>query len=54
MKGLRKGGGFVGDYEDTSQDDANILKIFWKAGAIFHVRTTEPQALVGRFDELSL
>lgn len=46
MKGLRKGGGFTDEYTKVCQDDAEVLKILWNAGAVFYARTTEPQALV--------
>ena len=46
MKGLRKDAGFVADFEEFDQSDAELLKIFWNAGALFYVRTTEPQGLM--------
>ena len=30
----------------VANDDAALLKILWEAGAIFYVRTTQPQSLV--------
>lgn len=47
MKDLGLNAGFVSWYDRVAEDDAHILKILSKAGAIFYVRTTQPQALVG-------
>ncbi|CAL3970586.1 unnamed protein product, partial [Diplocarpon coronariae] len=27
-------------------EDAQILRILWEAGAVFHARTTQPQSLM--------
>ena len=50
MKGLKCNTGIVAWADQTADDDALILKILWKAGCVFYVRTTEPQTLVGRYD----
>ena len=46
MKGLTCNGGFVCWADNVASDDALILKILWRAGCVFYVRTTEPQSLV--------
>jgi len=46
MKGLDLNGGFVGWVGNTSAEDAHILQILWNAGAVFYVRTTQPQTLM--------
>ncbi|KAK1814151.1 hypothetical protein LTR12_011429 [Friedmanniomyces endolithicus] len=46
MKGLDINAGFVSWVGRISPDDALILKLLRNAGAVFYVRTTEPQALM--------
>ena len=46
MKGLTCNAGFVAWADEVATDDALILKLLWKAGCVFYVRTTEPQTLV--------
>ena len=46
MKGLDLNTGFIAWVGQKSGDDALVLKILWKAGCVFYVRTTEPQTLV--------
>ena len=46
MKGLTCNAGFVAWADEVAKDDALILKLLWKAGCIFYVRTTQPQTLV--------
>jgi len=46
MKGLDCNAGFVSWVGRAAQEDALILKILWEAGAVFYVRTTEPQTIV--------
>ena len=46
MKGLGLNAGFVSWWDHVADEDAYILKILWKAGCVFYVRTTEPQTLV--------
>ena len=46
MKGLSCSTGLVAWAGRIVEDDAHILKILWKAGCVFYVRTTEPQTLV--------
>ncbi|KAF2770013.1 putative glutamyl-tRNA amidotransferase subunit A [Teratosphaeria nubilosa] len=46
MKGLDNNAGFVGWVGMVAEDDALLLKLLWKAGAVFHVRTTQPQTLM--------
>jgi amidase len=38
--------GFIAWADSYSQEDALIVKIFREAGAVFHVKTTNPQALL--------
>ncbi len=47
MKALGLNAGFVSWWDRVGDDDAHILKILWKAGCVFYVRTTQPQTLVG-------
>jgi hypothetical protein len=44
MKGLDVNGGYVSEVGTVAEEDALILRILWAAGAIFYVRTTEPQS----------
>ncbi|TKA82982.1 hypothetical protein B0A55_01536 [Friedmanniomyces simplex] len=46
MKGLDINAGFVSWVGRIAPDDALILKLLRNAGALFYVRTTEPQALM--------
>ncbi|KAK5136264.1 hypothetical protein LTR08_003871 [Meristemomyces frigidus] len=46
MKDLDLNAGFVSWVGRVAPDDALILKLLWKAGAVFYARTTEPQALM--------
>jgi Asp-tRNA(Asn)/Glu-tRNA(Gln) amidotransferase A subunit family amidase len=46
MKGLDLNAGFVGWVGRVADDDAVILKLLWNAGAVFYVRTTQPQSLM--------
>jgi len=46
MEGLDCNAGFVSWVGRVAQEDALILKILWEAGAVFYVRTTEPQTIV--------
>ena len=46
MKGLDLNAGFVAWVGNISADDAEILKLLRKAGAVFYARTTEPQTLM--------
>ncbi|KAI9661471.1 MAG: hypothetical protein M1831_002993 [Alyxoria varia] len=46
MKGLTLNGGFCSLVDATAEADATILQILHNAGAVFHVRTTEPQTLM--------
>ncbi|KAK1081351.1 hypothetical protein LTR33_004764, partial [Friedmanniomyces endolithicus] len=46
MKGLDINAGFVSWVGLMAPDDALILKLLRNAGAVFYVRTTEPQALM--------
>lgn len=38
--------GFVAWVGRVCQEDAHILQILWAAGAVFYVRTTQPQSLM--------
>ena len=46
MKGLDLNAGFVGWVGCVADDDALLLKPLWDAGAVFYVRTTQPQTLM--------
>ncbi|QDS68693.1 hypothetical protein FKW77_002767 [Venturia effusa] len=46
MKGLDLNAGFVGWVGRVAEADALILQILWTAGAVFYVRTTQPQSLM--------
>lgn len=46
IKGLDLNAGFAAWVGNVSTDDAQILKLLWKAGAVFYARTTEPQTLM--------
>lgn len=46
MAGLDLNGGFVGWVGRVAEDDALLLKPLWDAGAVFYVRTTQPQTLM--------
>lgn len=46
MKGLDLNAGFVAWVGTVAEEDAYILEILWKAGAVFYARTTQPQSLM--------
>ena len=46
MCGRRTNSGWLKWIDRIAEDDALILKILYEAGAIFYVRTTEPQSLM--------
>ena len=46
MKGLGLNAGYVAWWGKTADEDARILQILWRAGAVFHARTTQPQTLM--------
>jgi Asp-tRNA(Asn)/Glu-tRNA(Gln) amidotransferase A subunit family amidase len=46
MKGLDWNGGFVAWVGRVAESDAHILEILWRAGAVFYVRSTQPQSLM--------
>ncbi|KAE9367152.1 amidase [Stipitochalara longipes BDJ] len=46
MKGLDLNGGFVAWVGKVAKKDAHILRILWEAGAVFYVRSTQPQSLM--------
>lgn len=46
MKGLALNAGLVVWADKQADDDALLLKILFRAGCVFYVRTTEPQTLV--------
>ena len=46
MKGLKLCAGYVAWWGKTAEEDAHLLKILWRAGAVFHARTTEPQTMM--------
>ncbi|KAL8762481.1 MAG: hypothetical protein Q9184_001516 [Pyrenodesmia sp. 2 TL-2023] len=46
MKGKGLNAGFVSWWDHKGADDANVLKILWRAGCVFYARTTQPQTLM--------
>ncbi|KAJ9627027.1 hypothetical protein H2203_003487 [Taxawa tesnikishii (nom. ined.)] len=46
MKGLNLNAGFISWCDKVGDEDALILQLLWKAGAVFYVRTTQPQTLM--------
>jgi amidase len=46
MKGLDWNGGFVAWVGRVAESDAHILEVLWRAGAVFYVRSTQPQSLM--------
>lgn len=46
MEGLDLNAGFVSWVGTVADEDAQILQILWKAGAVFYARTTQPQSLM--------
>lgn len=46
MEGLGVNAGFVAWHDRIEKEDAHVLKLLWNAGAVFYVRSTEPQLLM--------
>ncbi|CAF1142525.1 unnamed protein product [Adineta steineri] len=46
MRGRRTSAGYMTWMNRLAEDDALVLKILYEAGAIFYVRTTQPQSLM--------
>jgi len=46
LKGTPATSGLVAWKDNISKEDALIVKIFREAGAVFHVKTTNPQTLM--------
>lgn len=46
LKGLGLNAGYVAWYDKVADDDAHVLQILERAGAVFHARTTEPQTMM--------
>ena len=46
MKELGLNAGYVAWRNKTATDDARVLQILSRAGAVFHARTTQPQTLM--------
>ncbi|KAL5414614.1 hypothetical protein PMIN03_003114 [Paraphaeosphaeria minitans] len=46
FEGLRCTTGYIAHYDNIAKDDAHILQILRKAGAVFHCRTTIPQTMM--------
>ena len=46
MKGLDINGAFCAGWGTTAEHDVHMLKILRDAGAVFYVRTTQPQTVV--------
>jgi amidase len=48
LKGTPSTAGFIAWADDIAEDDSLVVKILREAGAVFHVKTTNPQALMVR------
>jgi hypothetical protein len=46
MEGLGLNAGYVAWWDKVATEDARVLQILWRAGAVFHARTTQPQTLM--------
>lgn len=46
MAGLRLTTGYVSWHDRIAEEDAHVLQILYRAGAVFHCRTTVPQAMM--------
>jgi len=46
MAGLRLTAGYVKWHDRIAEEDADVLKILYQAGAVFHCRTTVPQTMM--------
>ncbi|KAF2434167.1 amidase [Tothia fuscella] len=46
IAGLRLHAGYISLYDNIAKEDALVLKILRRGGAIFHARTTEPQGMM--------
>jgi amidase len=46
IKGFDLNGGFVSWVGQVAEEDALLLQPLWDAGAVFYVRTTQPQTLM--------
>jgi amidase len=46
MENCDHNAGFVAWVGNVSKEDAHILQILWAAGAVFYVRSTQPQCLM--------
>lgn len=46
MESLRLHAGYSAWWDNVASQDAHVLKILWNAGAVFYVRTTEPQSMM--------
>ncbi len=46
MEGLGLNAGYVAWWDKVAEEDAHVLQILWRAGAVFHARTTQPQSMM--------
>lgn len=46
MDGLGLNAGYIAWWDRKASEDARILQILFRAGAVFHARTTQPQTLM--------
>lgn len=46
MRGWESNFSFVARIGHTAQTDGDFMRALYDAGAVFHVRTTQPQSLV--------
>ena len=54
LKGTPSTVGFIAWADDIAEEDSLVVKILRAAGAVFHVKTTNPQALMVRSHFLAL
>ena len=46
MKGLGLNTAYIALWDETAPEDAHVLSILSRAGAVFHARTTQPQSIM--------
>lgn len=46
MKGLGLNAGYIAWWDKSASEDARVLQILYRAGAVFYARTTQPQSLM--------
>ena len=46
MKGLRLNAEYIAWWDETAKEDAHVLQVLQRVGAVFHARTTQTQSLM--------